>query len=140
MVDRVFLTETRRNVLAGDAEMAESTVRSHRSRIRSRARVALQELAEVAASEEVETGDVFDAADVEQLLRAVLSEPESITPFWDAFEDRDARREHQETYADEREVVAALRRVVNAYEPRLTWTTPPAARDDVELLENVDDG
>lgn len=65
----VFLTDTRREVLTGKYDGAENTERTHRSRIRSRARTALDELLAVAASEEIDNADVFDP----QKLRALIT-------------------------------------------------------------------
>lgn len=72
MVERVFLTDERRKVLAGDYEGPDATKRSHKSRIRSRARLALEELTEVAESPVIDSRDVFDPEDVRKLLQAIM--------------------------------------------------------------------
>lgn len=65
----VFLTETRREVLSGNYDGAKNTERTHKSRIRARARTALDELLVVAASDEIENAEVFDP----QKLRALIT-------------------------------------------------------------------
>jgi hypothetical protein len=65
----VFLTDTRRKVLMGEYDGADSNERSHRSRIRSRARTALDELLAIAASEEIDNSEVFEA----EKLRALIT-------------------------------------------------------------------
>jgi hypothetical protein len=71
--DRVFLTPERQAVLEGDYDGAENTERTHRSRIRSRSRTALDELVQVAESPAIDTTEVFDPDDVFRLLRAIMS-------------------------------------------------------------------
>lgn len=72
MVDKVFLTDERRDVLEGNADdLAEQSLRNAKSRIRIRARLALEELTEVAESKELDQTEVFDPDDVFRLLRAL---------------------------------------------------------------------
>jgi len=63
-----FLTDERRAVLAGNYDGSESVERTHKSRIRERARSAVDELIEVAQSKEIENADVFDPAKIGTLL------------------------------------------------------------------------
>lgn len=73
MPERVFLTDARRAVLRDEFDGAASTEHSHRSRIRTRSRLALKELIEVAQSEEIENADVFDPGDIEALITALYT-------------------------------------------------------------------
>jgi hypothetical protein len=70
-----FLTESRREVLEGDWSGVESTERSKKSHIRTRARSAVGELIEVARSEEINNADVFEPAEVGTLLYWILNDP-----------------------------------------------------------------
>lgn len=63
-----FLTDERRAVLADDYDGSESVKRTHKSRIRERARSAVDELIEVAQSKEIENADVFEPAKIGTLL------------------------------------------------------------------------
>ena len=72
MADKVFLTDERRDVLTGEYEGSENVERTHKSRIRARSQTALEELIEVAESQEIDTRDVFDPHDVFNLLQAIL--------------------------------------------------------------------
>jgi len=74
-----FLTDSRRAVLAGEYEGAENTERTHRSRIRSRGRTAIEELTEVAQSPEIDNADVFDPEAVGRLLFWILNDPHKWT-------------------------------------------------------------
>ena len=82
-----FLTPERRSVLNGEYDGAENVERTHKSRIRARSRTALEELIEVAESNEIDTREVFDPDDVFRLLRAILSPDEYTGP---AYPDPDA--------------------------------------------------
>jgi hypothetical protein len=70
-----FLTESRREVLAGEWDGEPSTERSKKSQIRTRARAAVGELIEVAQSPEIENADVFEPEEVGRLLAAILNDP-----------------------------------------------------------------
>ena len=70
-----FLTESRREVLAGEWDGEPSTERSKKSQIRTRARAAVGELIEVAQSPEIENSDVFEPEEVGRLLAAILNDP-----------------------------------------------------------------
>lgn len=140
MSDRVFLTETRRDVLAGDADLAESTIRSHKSRIRSRARTALAELIEVAESEEIENADVFEPQQLARLVAEIVSPQGDITPRWN-FDGTDA--EYSEQYQHPMAVVWRLDHLIDGYADTLLRTEPPrgppVGRDDVDLIEDADE-
>jgi len=73
MVEKAFLTDSRRNVLEGNADdLTEQSLRNAKSRIRVRARLALTELIEVANSDEIDQTEVFDPDDIFRLLSALL--------------------------------------------------------------------
>lgn len=73
MVEKIFLTDSRRDVLEGNAnDLTEQSLRNAKSRIRVRSRLALEELTEVAESPEIENREVFDPDDVFLFLRALL--------------------------------------------------------------------
>lgn len=73
MPEKVFITESRRDVLEGNADdLTEQSLRNAKSRIRVRSRMALEELIEVAESPEIDQTTVFDPDDVFRLLRALL--------------------------------------------------------------------
>jgi len=71
-VDNVFLTDTRREVLKGEYDGSPNNQRSHKSNIRKRADLALEELIEVAESDELDHTDFIDPDDVFRLLQALL--------------------------------------------------------------------
>ena len=72
------LTDTRREVLSGDWEGSDSTLRSHKSDIRQRSKAAIEELIEVAESHEIDNesrvGDerLFEPEQIRHLLAAIL--------------------------------------------------------------------
>lgn len=68
MVENIFLTEKRREVLAGTDELSDDSRTVEKSRIRKRARMALRELEEVAQSDEIENRTVFGEEEVSRLL------------------------------------------------------------------------
>jgi hypothetical protein len=70
-----FLTESRREVLAGEWDGEPSTERTKKSQIRTRARAAVGELIEVADSPVIENNDVFEPEEVGRLLAAILNDP-----------------------------------------------------------------
>lgn len=74
MPDNIFLTEERRDVLEGrDRGLTDQSLRNAKSRIRVRARLAFEELIEVAEGPGIETESVFDPADVHRFLLALNS-------------------------------------------------------------------
>lgn len=68
----VFLTETRQEVLRGDYDGDQNVERTHKSRIRTRARKAIEELNEVAMSPAIDNEDVFDPEKVSFLLLHIM--------------------------------------------------------------------
>lgn len=72
MVDKVFLTDARRNAL-NNYDPSDSNHRGHKSRVLDRARVALDELVWVAAHPEIENADVFEEERIYALLRTLLA-------------------------------------------------------------------
>lgn len=100
MVDKVFLTDTRRALLNDEYGGKESSRATERSRIKNRAGVALDELIEVAESDQIDNTDVFDPADVHRLLVALTTPPmgagpvdptnpeDSLDDDWQAYRDR----------------------------------------------------
>jgi hypothetical protein len=70
-----FLTESRREVLAGEWDGEPSTERTKKSQIRTRARAAVGELIEVARSEEIENAEVFEPEEIGTLLHWILNDP-----------------------------------------------------------------
>lgn len=74
---QAFLTDTRRKVLRGEYDGADSTERMHHTRIRRIARGAIEELIEVAASEPISNEDVFDPEQIYSLLLTLLDGPTS---------------------------------------------------------------
>lgn len=73
--DRAFLTDARRDILAGKSDWEDSSIAVEKSRIKNRANVALEELIEVADSRHLDHTDALDPDDVFNLLRALLSPP-----------------------------------------------------------------
>lgn len=70
-----FLTDERRAVLRGEYEGSENVERTHKSRIRERARSALNELQDVADSPHISNHDVFEPKEVGNLLFYILRDP-----------------------------------------------------------------
>lgn len=73
MVEKVLLTDSRREYLNGEFDGTDTAARKHRSRITNRTEIALEELVEIAESPEIDNTDVFDPDDVFRLLRALLT-------------------------------------------------------------------
>lgn len=107
MPDRVLLTDTRREVLKGTYDGAESSKRTQKSRIRTRSRLALDELIEVAESPHIDSADVFDPSKVSQLLYALMLPDEPVLP------GEEPSEEHQEY---QRELYVEIDRVLRVYQ------------------------
>lgn len=75
-----FLTDERRAVLTGEYDGTESVRRTHQSRIRARARSAIQELTEVAQSPHIDNRDIFDPEEIGTLLFYILRDPRQVDP------------------------------------------------------------
>lgn len=88
-----FLTDERRAVLAGEYDGSETVERTHKSRIRQRARTAISELIKVAQSEEIDNADVFDPDDLARLVDALMVPADGLTPRWTFDGDPDEFRE-----------------------------------------------
>lgn len=74
MVENIFLTDSRRDVLNGDTDHLNSqSLANAKSRIRTRARLALDELIEVAASPAIDNEDVFEPEEVYTLISILLN-------------------------------------------------------------------
>lgn len=96
MVDNIFLTDSRRDVLNGVDELTDQSRYNAKSRIRQRARMALQELIEVAASPEIDNADVLEPNVLARLLdAAMVPQGTTITPRWN-FDGDPA--EYRDTY------------------------------------------
>lgn len=75
MVDKVFLTDTRRDVLEGTADqLNDQSLLNEKSRIRKRARLAIEELIEVADSPEIDNETVFEPELVGKLVQSIISD------------------------------------------------------------------
>lgn len=62
------MTEKRREVLNGKSDLEGQSLANQKYRIRKRAKMALDELGEVARSMEIENRNVWDAEDVAKLV------------------------------------------------------------------------
>jgi len=73
MVKNIFLTDSRRDVLEGNADhLSDDSLINAKSRIRTRARLALDELIEVAASPAIDNESVFEPDEVYTLISILL--------------------------------------------------------------------
>jgi len=143
MVKRVFLTETRRDVLNGEFEGPDATKRSHKSRIRTRARMALQELIEVAASPEIDNADIFEPDDVTDLTEALIfNGRRGITPLWNW--EGEAEEFYQE-YAYQRQLSRLLYHQMKGWDQMFSYHERPgkttkgliSEEDAEELAEEI---
>jgi hypothetical protein len=74
----IFLTDTRRDVLEGESDLSGGSLANEKSRIRTRARAAIDELIEVAQSEEIENASIFGPEKVGTLLFWITMDPSEI--------------------------------------------------------------
>lgn len=81
MSKNVFLTETRRSVLDGSTDWAKNSVTTEKSRIRGKAKTALDELTEIAQSPEIENQSVFDPEEIGTFLYWILNDPAQMGEF-----------------------------------------------------------
>ena len=81
MRKNIFLSESRRNILDGTTEWADSSVTTEKSRIRGNAKTALDELTEIAQSPEIENRSVFDPEEIGTLLYWILNDPAKMGEF-----------------------------------------------------------
>jgi len=102
MVENIFLTEKRREVLAGTDDLTDDSRTVEKSRIRKRAKMALSELEEVAQSMEIENRSVFEPEEVGRLLFWIHKDPANVENMtkpegeWDPFK---THSEAHEQYA-----------------------------------------
>lgn len=132
--DHAFLTDRRQEILA-DYDSNNSAHRALKSRARSGAATALEELVWVAECDEIDNSDVFDAPTVRAFLEALLGDNEKIKPCWEAWNESDeAIREHEQTYRYERRLIQSISTVTTLYEDRLLAQRKP------RYLENTSPG
>ena len=72
MVESIFLTDSRRDVLEGTTDLTDQSLYNAKSRIRTRARLAIGELIEVAASSEIDNDDIFTEQQMQVLISNLL--------------------------------------------------------------------
>lgn len=88
VVQNIFLTDKRRDVLNGTSDWSESSIGVEKSKIKKRARMALNELIAVAGSSRIDNEDVFQSEQIELLLTyllggrigGIVTEPEEPLP------------------------------------------------------------
>jgi hypothetical protein len=137
MVERLFLTEPRQKLLDGELDWNESSVETEKSRIRTRASLALDGLIEVAKSDQIENSTVFEPEDIDRLLRAILGPDENITPFHSIIDEtKEVRDRYNERYEYERAVTSRVHRVGNIYDHRLNSIRAPPSGDVGGLLDD----
>ena len=78
--EKIFLTQPRREFLRDPDSCSESARRSHYYRLRTRARMALNELIEVYESDAIPNEEVFAPSDVKRLFGALFGDVGDITP------------------------------------------------------------
>lgn len=113
--ENIFLTETRRAVLDGESDLSGRSLENEKSRIRTRARAALDELIEVAQSNEIENRSVFEPETLGDLTYWILNDPSQFDQMGGIVaqegEEIDADEEAVARYTDE---LASYRRDVYA--------------------------
>lgn len=72
-IDNLFLTDARRAVLKGEYDGRDSNERTHRSNIRHRSQLALNELIEVAQSPHIDNQETLPPEQVGKLLRTLYT-------------------------------------------------------------------
>jgi hypothetical protein len=107
-----FLTDERRAVLSGEYDGEPNTERTHKSRIRSRARTALHELIEVAESDAIDNADIFEPNDLARLIHALMTPADGLTPRWN-FDGDPA--EYRDRYAYQFALHARLNHALDGY-------------------------
>lgn len=113
------LTTKQREVLNGEFEGSDNAERIHRHRIEERSQKALEELIEVAESDEHDNSEVFPPEVIRELLQAIMGDPYDIEPRW----ERDSM--DYETYQYEMLLVEALGSLHTQYGDRLFRRDPP---------------
>lgn len=141
MVERVFLTDTRRDVLEGEFDGPDATKRSHKSRIRTRARMALQELIEVAQSSEIDNTDVFEPKEITSFTESLIFNGRSggITPMLNWEGDYD---DYYSEYAYQRQLAHLLSHQMKNWDEMLSFPERPGkttkgliSEEEAEQLE-----
>jgi hypothetical protein len=77
--EKIFLTPPRREFLKDPESCSESARRSHYYRLRTRARMALNELIEVYESDAIPNEEIFAPSDVKRLFGALFGDVDDIT-------------------------------------------------------------
>lgn len=123
MVEKVFLTDQRRAVLEGEYDGNEDTLRSHKSKIRERARTALEELREVAESPHIDNDDVFKTGELAGLIHGLMApRGTTITPRWN-YDGDDS--EFFDEYRSQIIIHRRLTEELEGYDDFLNSRTPP---------------
>lgn len=123
MVEKIFLTDSRRDVLEGDSDLSDQSLLNAKSRIRVRARLALEELIEVAESSEIDNAEIFEPEQMARLVAAVISPPsEQITPRYTFDGDPE---EYREQYEYPMAVTWRLDHITDGYADTLLRTELP---------------
>jgi hypothetical protein len=74
MVDRVLITDRRRRLLNENLDETRGSINVEKTRIRKRARIAIQELVEIARSDAIDNEDIFQPEDLNALITAIMEE------------------------------------------------------------------
>lgn len=93
MVENIFLTEKRREVLNGTDDLNDNSRIVEKSRIRTRARMALRELQAVADSGVIDNETVFEPDEIYGLLHALTIDDTEGGLFVQKEVDEDYKRE-----------------------------------------------
>jgi inactivated superfamily I helicase len=117
----VFLTDTRRDVLAGEYGGSAKAERQQRYRVKTGAVEALKELIEVAESDEIDNADVFEPDVLAELLAALFDDPDEYPARWEA----ENETEYLDTYDWETSVLNILDSTHRWYGHRLTHRGDP---------------
>jgi len=125
MVDKVFLTDSRRDVLEGTDDLENQSRINSKSRIRKRTRLALQELIEVANSLEIDNSTVFDPQQVHLLLDALFRNGQQrLTPLWDYDGDP---AEYNDEFTYQKTLHSSLNQSMTMYATAMTTEERPEA-------------
>jgi hypothetical protein len=117
-----ILTDKRRQVLRGKHKAENSTIRSHKSKIRQAGRDGIQDLIEIAESDEIDNEDVFDPEAIDRLLRAIVGDIDP--PLY----ERENPSEEMVSHDYERQMTKAIRRVAQDYDDDLSFSEPAHLR------------
>ena len=143
MVEKVFLTPERRSVLEGRRDHSSGSTSTHKVRIRRRAKRALEELIEVAESDEIDKEDVFNPDQIRRLLIALFGDHRDIQPYYEAWEESDeALSEYKNKYEYERSLAEVLQHMHTLYVDLLLSPDPPLSAKErtarAEWLSAID--